>query len=344
MYKITSTESNNEKATDFETKALLYLMNYYRDSDRIHYFVIDFFNDVSGVTKLADACFDVQSKGIKNIQPVQLGEYLVTLFKNYVSEFNFEGYVLFVEGVDKTIINQLNGKTIFSFSDLDIELSSKIKCGLINSANKKTYIEDKKVINDNNIDDFLNKVLFVIDSRKKEDYILDAVQFKSSLIIDNRDLRKIFKEIRDKQSSKKNNRVEGEQISSIGCFVNYDKFLRKEDIQQLIINRICFKQAIRDINSIPKPFLPYIKKIDETIQEEELEDCQNSLFRLLYDKNNKTAYWALFEEIVFTIKNNPNDSVDAIYERIDKQKIIDVRYLNILSCKYYISLIKERIK
>ncbi len=344
MYKITSSESNNEKATDFETKALLYLMNYYKDSDRIHYFVIDFFNDVSGVTQLADACFDVQSKGIKNIQPVQLGEYLVTLFKNYISEFNFEGYILFVEGVNKTISNQLSGRTIFSCSDLEIELVSKIKSGLINSANKKTYIEDKQIINDNNIDNFLNKVLFVIDSRKKEDYIRDAVQFESSLIIDDKDLRKIFKEIRDKQSAKKNNRVEGEQISSIGCFVNYDKFLRKEDIQQLIVNRICFKQAIRNINSIPKSFLPCIQKFDETMIEEELEDCQNSLFRLLCDKNNKTAYWALFEEIVIAIKSNPQDSVDAIYDRIDKQKVLDVRYLNIISCKYYISLIKEKIK
>lgn len=92
MYKISSSESSNEKATDFETKAMLYLMNYYQEADRIHYFVIDFFNDISGVTQLADACFDVQSKGIKNIQPTQLGEYLVTLFKNYIYEFNFEGY------------------------------------------------------------------------------------------------------------------------------------------------------------------------------------------------------------------------------------------------------------
>lgn len=59
---------------------------------------------------MADACFDVQSKGIKNIQPTQLGEYLVTLFKNYISEFNFEGYLLFVEGVSATISSQLNGK------------------------------------------------------------------------------------------------------------------------------------------------------------------------------------------------------------------------------------------
>ncbi len=344
MYKISSSESSNEKATDFETKAMLYLMNYYQEADRIHYFVIDFFNDISGVTQLADACFDVQSKGIKNIQPTQLGEYLVTLFKNYISEFNFEGYLLFVEGVSATISSQLNGKNLFSCFDLDADTISKIKNGLINAANYKTYIEDKQAINDANINSFLEKVLFVINYRKKEDYIRDAVQFESSLIIEDRDLRKIFKEIRDKQSSKKNNRAEGELLSSIGCFAKYDKFLKKEDIQQLIMNRICFKQAIRSIESIPKSFLPCIQQIDETIVEEVLEDCQNSLFRLLYDKNNKIAYWALFEEIVMAIKNYPQASINEIYERIDRQKILAVRYLDILSCKYYISLIKERIK
>ena len=101
MYKITASEERNEKATEFETKSMLYLMNYYNKSNKIEYFVIDFFNDVSGVNNLATACFDVQSKGIKNITPYSLGYYLVTLFKNYLSEFNFEEFILFIEGVNE---------------------------------------------------------------------------------------------------------------------------------------------------------------------------------------------------------------------------------------------------
>lgn len=256
MYKITASEERNEKATEYETKSMLYMMNYYTGANKIEYFAIDFFNDVSGVNKLAISCFDVQSKGIKNITPYALGQYLVTLFKNYISEFNFEEFILFIEGVNNKIKEIIGDKNVFDITDLTDELRRDIRKGLIKSAEDKTYIEDKTKITKEDIDNFLLKVVFVIDSHSKEDYIRDAVQFKSSLIIDDTDLRKIFKEIRDKQSSKKNNNLEGTLIGSIGCVFNYDKFLSKEDIQQLIINRICFKTAIRDMNrhNIPRSF------------------------------------------------------------------------------------------
>lgn len=346
MYKITASEERNEKATEFETKSMLYLMNYYNKSNKIEYFVIDFFNDVSGVNNLATVCFDVQSKGIKNITPYSLGYYLVTLFKNYLSEFNFEEFILFIEGVNEKTKKIIGDKNIFNIDDLTDELRFDIMNGLMKSAEEKTYIEDKSKITKQNIEKFLQKVVFVIDTHTKEEYIKDAVQFKSSLIIDDKDLRKIFKEIRDKQSSKKNNNLEGELIESIGCFFNYDKYLSKEDIQQLIINRICFKSAIREINkhSVPRLFVQCLNSVDELIQDELIESCQNDIFRLLYDKNNKDYFWDLFEEIVVNIKNNPAKTVNEIYELIDKKKVQRVHHLSMMSCKYYIALIKERIQ
>lgn len=346
MYKISASEERNEKATEYETKSMLYMMNYYGGANKIEYFAIDFFNDVSGMNKLADACYDVQSKGIKNITPYSLGQYLVTLFKNYLSEFNFEEFILFIEGVNNKTKALIGDKKVFLIDDLTDKLKDKIKNGLTQAAIDKTYIEDKSKITQENIDAFLQKVVFVIDSHSKEEYIKDAVQFKSSLIIDDKDLRKIFKELRDKQSSKKNNNLNGKLISSIGCVFNYDKFLIKEDIQQLIINRICFKSAIREMNKhvVPRAFLQCINTVDELIQEDLIESCQNDIFRLLYDKNNKDYFWDLFEEIVVNIKKNPTHNVNEIYDLINKDKVQRVNHLGIMSCKYYISLIKERIK
>lgn len=90
MYKVTASEERNEKATEFETKSMLYMMNYYSDSDKIDYFAIDFFNDVTGVDRLSSSCFDIQSKGIKDITPYSLGQYLVTLFKIKFRNIIFE--------------------------------------------------------------------------------------------------------------------------------------------------------------------------------------------------------------------------------------------------------------
>lgn len=344
IYKVTASEERNEKAAEYETKSMLYMMNYYAKSDRIHWFVIDFFNDVTGVNKLQDSCYDIQSKGVKNIAPMEMGRYLVTLFKNYVSSFNFEDFILFIDSVSVTISEVLEGKSVFTIEDLNDEILALIKKGLKDEAEKKTYIEDKTLITDETVNAFLKKVTFVIDTRKKEDYIKDAVELSDLVIVDDKDLRKIFKEIRDKQSSKKNNSAEGEFLSSIGCFYKYDKHIRKDDIQDLIINRICFKTALRDDNKIPKSFLKISSSINEDIIDDEIEKCQDDIFRLMSDKNNKKAFWDLFSESVRIIKNNSCFDINQIYDDIDKSKVAAVRWLDALSCKYYLSLIKDALR
>ena len=343
VYKITASEKNNEKATDFETKAMLYMMNYYSNSSEIKWFVIDFFNDITGINDFQDSCYDVQSKGIKNIGPKELGEYLVTLFKNFVSEFNFVDYILFVEGVCETIKNEITSN-VFTFKDLSETIKGKIKGGLIEEAQIKTYIEDKSVINEKTVVEFLDKVTFVVDDKSKVDYIKDAVQLSDQVIVEDKYLLKIFKEIRDKQSAKKNNNVEGELLTSIGCFYKYDKHITKNEIEDLIINRICFNSSFRNLKQVPKSFLKVIEGIDMTICDEEIEKSQDAIFRLLADKNNKVAYWKLFSEIVFNIKKFPKEDVNFIFNHIDRDKIKAVKHLDIISCKFFISLIKESIK
>lgn len=344
MYKVTSSEERNEKATEFETKSLLYLINYYENSNEVHWLIIDFFNDVTGVNRLQDSCYDIQSKGVKNIAPTQLGRFLVTLFKNYISEFNFVDYILFVESLSTTLIKELGDKKVFKINDLSQDSCNAIKDGLKSEASKKIYIEDKTCITDENINKFVENVTFVIDSHTKEEYIKDAVELSSSVIVDDAYLRKIFKEIRDKQSSKKNNNAEGKLLSSIGCFYNFDKHIRKEEIEDLIINRICFNSALSDLKSVPISFSKIIRDVDETIYEENIEKNQDDIFRLLNDKNNKKAFWDLFSEIVLAIKNNPKLDLENLYNLVDKNKVLAVHHLDAMSCKYFIALIKERIK
>lgn len=149
MYKVTSSEEKNEKATDFETKSMLYMMNYYSNSGNVEWFVIDFFNDVTGVNKLCTECYDIQSKGVKNIAPKQLGKYLVTLFKNYISEFNFSDYILFVESVSSTFLSQIGNKNVFLISDLLEDTQNAIYEGLEEETKNKTYIDNDKITNEN---------------------------------------------------------------------------------------------------------------------------------------------------------------------------------------------------
>ncbi len=344
MYKVTSSEERNDKASEFETKSMLYLMNYYENSDKVYWLVIDFFNDVTGVDKLQSECIDIQSKGVKNISQMQLGRYLVTLFKNFISDFNFSDYILFIQSLSSTLEDELNGKKVFSISDFSESIRNSIKEGLKSEIDKKTYIDVDKTKLDSLVDIFIEKVTFVIDSHTKEQYIRDAVKMSSTVIVDDVYLRKIFKEIRDKQSCKKNNNTEGKLINSIGGFYQFDKHIRKEEIEDLITNRICFNSALSNLKSTPSEFVLLLSNMDETIRDEEIEKNQDDIFRLLNDKNNKEAYCFFFSNVVSVIKNNPSSSLNDLYDKLDKNLILNVHYLNAMSCKYYIALIKERLK
>lgn len=58
-YTVKSSEKTVKSGAEGETKALLYLMNLRADSDEINYFVVDFFNDLTGMDRFATKLWDV---------------------------------------------------------------------------------------------------------------------------------------------------------------------------------------------------------------------------------------------------------------------------------------------
>lgn len=96
MYQFTTTERNNAKASEYETKSMLYLFGCRKDSNDIEIFIVDCFNDVSGANNGVQRLWDVQSKGVKSLDPRKIGIALVTLFQNYISDINFQYYILFM--------------------------------------------------------------------------------------------------------------------------------------------------------------------------------------------------------------------------------------------------------
>lgn len=343
MYTIRATEERNEKATEYETKSLLFMMSYFKNSDKLQYFAIDFFNDLSVLDSFASECCDVQSKGVQNIAPKQLGKYLVTLFRNYVSELNFVDFFICIDSISTTLKADIGSKKIFSFGDFSSTIQKIIYQGLFETAHAKDYFEDKSKITKNNLDDFLSKVHFIICDKSKEQYIKEAVDYNIS-VVDERYFRKIFKEIRDFQSSKKNNNLEGTSIPSLNCVFKYDKYIHVNDIRLFIISRITSQYVTKDYKSCPKAFINLLSSVDETIRDEFLEDCQDDYFRMVTNVNNAAAYWALFEDIFKIISTDTSLDIDGIYSRIDVEKMRNVQYMNINSCRYFISIIKEGIK
>ncbi|RJE47195.1 MULTISPECIES: hypothetical protein [unclassified Dehalobacter] len=340
-YVVKSSERLRPSAADTETKSLLYLMNFRDDSDEIHYFVVDFFNDLTGMSKMSDKLWDLQSKGDKQSSPHAIGAELVTLYKNYISEFEFDNYILFLGGVSNTV--RVDDKlSKFTISNVKETALANLKNGLIEECKRKTYIANED-ISEEKIDKFLKKVHFVIDDQSKADYVKKIIKLNSGIIPKEETLIAIFNEIRDVQAGKKNiSVVEGVTVVAPDEALNYGRHLTTTEIRLLVLNRILNQNVIG--SNVPRSFINTYIQFPEEKRKNMLEDCQLDLSRALFNSNCQEDFWKLFENIYNVIINNPSDDINELYRKLDKNISKRCMDFETLSLKYFISLIKDGIE
>lgn len=339
-YTVKSSEKTRKSGADGETKALLYLMNFRSDSNEIHYFVVDFFNDLTGMDRFSTKLWDVQSKAAKNNSPKAIGKELVTLFKNFLSEFDFAHYILFVGGV--TGVLRINASlNTFDISNITDAAVIKLTEGLIEEATEKGYIDNQDITNEN-ITNFLSKVLFVIDDKAPSEYVRAIIKNHPGIIPEKQILDAIFNELREEQSGKKNSKVEGITIQTTDEALNYCRHLTSNEIRLLVLQRILNRNPVE--KGVPTSFIPIYNTWAPEHQKDMLDECKQSLCRALFNKNAANAFWALFESVYNTIITYPQYDVQQIYLSIDNSVKNASPDFDILSLKYFIAVIKDGVQ
>lgn len=340
-YTVKSSEKTRKSGAETETKALLYLMNLRKDSDEIYYFIVDFFNDLTGMDAFSDKLWDLQSKGAKGNSPKAIGKELVTLFKNFVCDFEFADYILFVGGVSNTvrINNNINSFGIENVKDAAIQ---KIVEGLKEEAISKSYIKNTD-ITDANVTEFLNKVRFVIDDKKPSEYVRAIIKEHPTLVSEEKVLDAIFNEIRDKQAGKKNIQVvEGVVIEAKDEALRYFRHLTASEVRLLALQRIINRNPIRQ--GVPMSFLPILRTCPPEQENDFIQECQTSLSKALFNKNSAETFWALLENVYNIISCNPKLNVNDVFDRVDKDIRKNARDFDVLSLKYFIAQVKDGIQ
>lgn len=290
MYKFLYTERTNEKATEFETKSLLYLFSMREDSKEIDTFIIDCFNDVTGINKDCDKLWDVQSKGVKSLNPTKIGESLITLFENYMSEIKFDFYILFFPKL-KDIYFIDNDLPVFRIDNFKDNYIQKIIEGLGNEFIKRNYLNlDSNVRL--NINQFLKEVNFVIADTSKSKYVKNIMSLKKEFEKDDEFFNNIFNEIRDKQSVLKNISIHNKEIKNIKEVLGFNKHLNKKDIEMLIINRIVGMDIFKN-KGIPIEFYPIIKGKDKDV-----------VSNIIYSNENNKGKTLVIQSILYAIGND----------------------------------------
>lgn len=343
-YIVKSSEKLRKSGAEAETKALLYLMNFRIDSNDIYYFVVDFFNDLTGMDNMATRLWDLQSKGTHNVGPKAIGRELVTLFKNYMSEFSFESYILFIGSVSGAFRKDPS-LTVFGIENAKDTAIELIKEGLVEEGRTKNYINNSH-LTDENIGNILKSVLFVIDNDKQpREYVKAIIKQHPNIIPEDKVLDAIFNEIRDKQSSKKNTPVvEGVIIETTDEALNYCRHLTNNEIRPLTLQRIISRDPLSQ--GVPVSFIPIYTAWMPEKQREMVEYCQGCLCRALFNKNAADGFGFLFENTYQLIVEHPTETVQQLFVRLQTLPNCVSRCpdFDVISLKYFISVVKDGIQ
>lgn len=333
LYTFKNTEINNKKASDFETKSMLYLLGMRSDSDEIEVITVDCFNDVTGANNDFSKLWDVQSKNHSSLPPSKIGESLSTLYDNYVSSISFCEYILFIPKLtrDYLIDDSLN---VYNYENINEKQKQGIEKKLKEkiNGNKSGNIPPLFL-------DFLSKITFVEDNKKISTYIKRISKFKNTKTVSEDIYDRIFNEIRNAQSSLKNSYIENEEILHPSEVLSFNRHITKAVINTLLINRLVGID-IFSFPGVPIPFISFIAGKDEEEIKDLLQECNENLSRAFFDKNGCKEFWKLSEMIIGMIKDNPEGSVSDIYGRLESKIKIKTTYLTPETVQYMISLIK----
>lgn len=340
-YLICSTERTRSPASDTETKALLHLMSFDDASEDIEGFAIDFFNDVTGLSRFGERLYDVQSKAAKSA-PAMIGQELVTLFKNYCSPFKdlFAKEILFLGGVSPTVLGKRELEQ-FTFEDLEDRAKKGVRKGLLKACEDTGYIKDEYVT-DANVDGFLNQVCFVVSKGDKADYVKPLIKTGGTVFVTPRKLEAVFNEIKHAQSRiKEQDVVEGKQIESPDEAYLYGRVIERKDVQRLVLQRLINWDVYQ--TGIPDGFRPFLERIPPERDNEITDACQNDIARQLFDKNAASDFWRLFGAVVTAVENAPNANVEEIFESLDQEVIRGCSQLGPMSARYFIAVVMDGV-
>jgi hypothetical protein len=341
MYKIKNTERNNEKASDFETFSMLYLLGIRSDRDQIDLVLVDCFNDVTGSDDAVSRLWDVQSKGHKSNTPLQIGEHLVTLYENFLSDFPFKHLILFLETVAEIHVTDSN-LGVFGIANFTVDSRGKIEKGLVREYARRNSILPSEV-STLEIETFLGGVDFVVCTKDKITNIKNLIEFKNKDVRDSDFFVEIFNEIRGMQSKLKNTNVESSELNNPTDVLSFRKHITRNQIITLLVNRLVGIELFSN-QGIPIDFIPFVVGMDREDTKDLIQSCVAAICRTFFDKNNKVNIWRFLEATIKVVMKDSTFSVDDIAGQIPEQTLKNVPTLDPISIRLLITRIKDGLQ
>lgn len=341
MYKIKNTERNNEKASDFETFSMLYLLGIRNDKDQIDLVLVDCFNDVTGSDDAVSRLWDVQSKAHKSNTPLQIGEHLVTLYENFLSDFPFKHLILFLETVAEIHVTDSN-LGVFGIGNFSVKSRGKINEGLVREYTRRNSILPSEV-STLKVETFLGGVDFVVCTKDKVTNIKNLIEFKNKDVRDSAFFVEIFNDIRGMQSNLKNTNVESSELNNPTDVLSFRKHITRNKITTLLVNRLVGIELFSN-HGIPIDFIPFVAGMDREDTKDLTQGCVAAICRTFFDKNNKVNIWHFLEAAIKVVMKDRTFGVEDIAGQIPELTIKNVPTLDSTSIRFLIARIKDGLQ
>lgn len=340
-YKFKYTERNVSRGSEFETRALLFMIAYGKNKDRIQYAFIDCFNDLTGYDEKNNKLFDVQSKGVASLTPKKIGVSLITLFENSLIDVGFSTFTLYLPVLKAEYVND-SSLMVFNSSNFGDRLN-EVRSGLVGEYRRRNPESELSPEFDEKVNEFMDMVVFVYDHISKSDFIKRLSLFRKVDIKSVEFYEAIFDEVQQIQMAKKRINVEGREVSAIRDVLLFNKHIKVRDISVLIVNRIIGIDIFKR-RSIPQGFLDQVRDLDPESVKDLILECNSNISKALFDKNAKREFWQFFEGALIAVNKEPTLSATDIFEQMKSNSKIVSKYMNGLSGIFLLALIKEGIE
>ena len=180
----------------------------------------------------------------------------------------------------------------------------------------------------------------MVDDKTKCEYVKSIIEVNPIIIPDDIVLEQIFNQIRDAQSAKKNNgNIEGVTIRTTDEFLYYNRHLNVNEIRMMVLSRLVNNNIMQ--KGVPHSFIDIYSKFPQEIKKDKLEDCQLSIAKMLFDKNNADNFWKFFSNIYEVLSKNPNETIDILYRNLDRRILNRMDLLDVVSVKYFMAIVKD---
>lgn len=341
-YTFEFTESNAKKASEFEAKALLYLIGIDKDKKKISLVFIDCFNDVTGTNTQYSKLWDIQSKGVANMPPGLIGKSLITLFFNYCKSPKFSNLALFMPRPSESYVID-NKLTEFGFNNF-AGIQDKIEKGLHAEYKRRKKIQHIDIESIQKLKTFLEEVRFITDVMDPHEYVKAITDFKDKNLKDSAFYESIFDEIKGQQSIKKLSKIHNIKISTIAEALQFKRHISSFEISQLLINRLVGLDIFNKPNSIPFSFQSETHGLTPDSVKDLIFESNTNVCKAFFDKNKKSIFWTFLEKVLINLELQSNLTCREIYEKSKNIRGFEHSHLVGIPGIYMISLIKDGLE